>query len=642
MSEQLVIEGLTVRTERTSQTYQFSAGVTAITGPMGSGKSSMLELIKYGLGGRAQVMPAIRDNVTLVQLKVRTGTHHLELTRSLGGRLVDVVDATSGERIGTWATTNRRNFPRASQELLAAVGLPRELRVPKRRTRPTGDTVPISFFDVYRYLYLSQNGIDSDVVGHSDPNLNIKRLAVFELLYGLSDPKVLELSAQRAGYLQKAEQASIAARNIRQFLEENAEAAPASLAELRQEAEQQKVLAQRRLAELRSASSQTYRTSEEVQRVTKLRELLANVEDEKQALLRDTEKSKEILAQLELEEVALQKDAVASRSLSGLEFTRCPRCLQSIDDREVPEDTCVLCYQHQPPVDSSNSAEIARIKDQRSETQTLLDEDLRGLERAREQADAIREQLALVLTELEARSETPAHPILDEVADAAATLAKVESRISEIVGAQARWSSHQSLCDAAEEATTIAAEIAQKEKDLRLELEENQSIITELSEIFNETLASMRDPWYREAHIDAGTYLPVVDGEPFDLLSVGGGRKTLVNVAFHLANLSMALSHPAQVMMPRFLIIDSPRKNVGEGKLDRSVAEAIYRRMRTLQDNYASSFQIIIADNEVPRGTESWISHHVRLDHGHPLVPGVGHPGESVETLGSASTVEIG
>ncbi|GAA0335753.1 hypothetical protein NE235_14925 [Actinoallomurus spadix] len=641
MSEQLVIESLTVRTENASETYRFSPGVTAITGPMGSGKSSMLELIKYGLGGRAQVMPAIRDNVTLVQLKVRTGTHSLELTRALGGRLIDVTDAASGSQVGTWATTNRRNFPKASQELLAAVGLPRELRVPKRRTRPTGETVPISFFDVYRYLYLSQNGIDSDVIGHSDPNLNIKRLAVFELLYGLSDPKILELAAQRATYTQKAEQASNAAKHIRQFLEENGEVDLLSLAERRKAAEQQKAVAQHRLTELRRDSARSFHSPSTLQRVTRLREELANIEEEKQTLLRDIEKSKSILAQLDLEEIALQKDAAAAQSLSGLEFTRCPRCLQSIDDREVPAGTCILCYQHQAP-SSPSSTEVSRIRDQRKETQILLDEDLQGLQRVDESLDAVREQLATVLTEMEARSGNPAHPILDEVADAAASLARIESQIGQIVAAQARWSSYQSLYEAAEEATSIAAELAQKERDLRIELEENQTILNDLSEVFDETLASMRDPWYREAHIDPGNYLPVVDGEPFDLLSVGGGRKTLVNVAYHLANLSMALSHPAQVMMPRMLLIDSPRKNVGEGALDRSVAEAIYRRMRTLQDSYAKSFQIIIADNELPASAESWVSRVVRLDHEKPLVPGVGHPGDSVETLGSASTVEIG
>ena len=57
MGQPLIIERLTVHTDSHSAAYDFSPGVTAIAGPIGSGKSSMLELIKYGLGGRAGSCP---------------------------------------------------------------------------------------------------------------------------------------------------------------------------------------------------------------------------------------------------------------------------------------------------------------------------------------------------------------------------------------------------------------------------------------------------------------------------------------------------------------------------------------------------------------------------------------------------------
>jgi hypothetical protein len=214
MGSRLIVESLEIRTDNNTKVYTFSRGVTAITGPIGSGKSSLFELIKYGLGGRAQVMPAIRDNVKTIALQVRFESEHLVLTRTLGSHTIEVFDIRNGVRLNDWATTNRKNTPKASQELLKAVGLPSDLRVPKRRSRPTGDTVPISFFDVYRYLYLDQNSIDTNVVGHLDTNLNIKRIAVFELLYGLTDPRIMELAAKRGRYTQESDKFRSAAKNM--------------------------------------------------------------------------------------------------------------------------------------------------------------------------------------------------------------------------------------------------------------------------------------------------------------------------------------------------------------------------------------------------------------------------------------------
>lgn len=157
MGSQLIIKSLELHTATASKRYDFSRGVTAITGPIGSGKSSLFELLKYGLGGRAKAMPAIRDNVKKVIIEITVGDSHLRLTRNFGENTIEVYDAADDVRLPDWAATNRKAMLRASQELLRLVGLPPDLRIPKSRAKPTGETVPISFFDLYRYLYLDQN-----------------------------------------------------------------------------------------------------------------------------------------------------------------------------------------------------------------------------------------------------------------------------------------------------------------------------------------------------------------------------------------------------------------------------------------------------------------------------------------------------
>jgi len=284
---------------------------------------------------------------------------------------------------------------------------------------------------------------------------------------------------------------------------------------------------------------------------------------------------------------------------------------------------------------------VNQIRDQRKETQALFEEDTTDLERITQEADNLRDRLARALELSEQRTRIPADPLLDDIADASRAAAEATALLDIVVAAQARWASHRQLTTEADEADRIADNIAKEEARLRLQLEQNTTRLADLSQVFNEILASLRDPWYREAHVDSKTYLPVVDGEEFDLLSVGGARKTLVNLAYHLANLSMSISERENVLMPTLLIVDSPRKNVGEGTLDRTVVEAIYRRLHTLQDASGDRFQIIIADNELPQTARSWVRSHIQLDYDHPFVPGVVHPGEDVETLGDQSTVDL-
>ena len=588
-------------------------------------------------------MPAVRDNVTVVSLRLWIGSEHLELTRALGSRLVDVVDLKLQESVGTWATTNRKNMRRAAKELLGAVGLPPDLRVPKRRTRPTGETVPISFFDVYRYLYLDQNSIDKSVVGHDDANLNIKRVAVFELLYRLSNPRILELAAQRGQYSQAAERARSAARNVADFLRSNAEYEPSVVQQMRIEAESRRSAAEARLVDLRARAEPPAPDSALLSEIADLRNQISAIDADRQAVRIDIDKERGILAQLELDEQAVKREEIASASLTGLEFTRCPRCLQALE-REVDDGHCLLCCQPYVAENGSFAVELGRIQDQRRETAALLDEDIARMELLVAQSDDLRQRVAYLLGLAGDRSNAPSDPLLDEVSDASRDLAEAEARVVALTASQARWASHARLIEEAEASEDVARRLHDEEIRLRLEIEESSTKIDDLSVVFNEILADLRDPWYQDAHIDKDSYLPIVDGESFDLLSVGGARKTLVNLAYHLANLSMAISERENVLMPTLLIVDSPRKNVGSGALDQSVVEAVYRRLRTLQDASRGQFQIIIADNELPAGVGDWISGHVVLDYDSPLVPGVAHPGqrgEEVDTIGSEATQEI-
>lgn len=641
MGQRLIIESIEVRTTGASETYSFGPGVNAVTGPLGSGKSSMLELIKYGLGGSAKVMPAVRDNVELIVLRVQVGQDRWQLTRRLRDPLVDVLDLITGEPLGTWATTNRQNMRLLKIELQRALGLPTNWRVPTSRRKPTDKTMPIGFGDVYRYLYLDQEGIDSSVIRHTDNNLNNKRIAVFELLYGLASMRTVELARLRGERVEEAAAQRRKATAVAQFLQDLGEPDAQAIAASRARLAEQVVLARERLEEARNAASQNLVPRSSIALVSETRSRLEDATSQRDALQSSIAEARGVVAQLQVEEARLKRATSFTESVSGFEFVQCPRCMQPVAEDRFEADACNLCGQHQEPVDDQSESLRAAakvLKEQRRETTELLALDETKLTELMADVDELNTALYEGMSRLVGTDEPVARPTILAVENAVSDLVRLQSEEARLVDAMARWSTHVALLHDADDIETEARRLAADESSLRLELSENSTKIDDLSDLFEEILASLNDPWFSEAHVDKTDYLPVVDGEKFDMLSVAGARKTLVNLAYHLANLSMSISERTDMLLPTLLIVDSPRKNVGNSALDRSVVEAIYARLRTLQGASPDQFQIIFADNDMPASANEWVTSHIALDYDHPFVPGVAHRGEEEQPIGNATT----
>jgi hypothetical protein len=643
MGKKLFIESLEIRTDTAAQTYHFRPGVNAITGPISSGKSSLLELIKYGLGGKALVMPAVRDNVRTVVLRFRAGDEHWEFTRALRSHVVHVYDLKAQEALGEWAATNRQNMRRVGPELMDALGLPRDWRITKSRKKPTDETVPVSFWDVYKYLYLDQNRIDTSVIGHTDPNLDNKRLAVFELIYGLANPRTVELQTARGKRRAEATSLREKASSVARFLEDMGEPRRAEIASRRGALASELQLARSALVAARSAAESGLVTRESFTAIAAGRARLDDLISRRNALERSIEEAESVVAQLDLDETQVRRSSSASLTLSGLEFVQCPRCLQSLPDDRFDEQHCQLCGQPQAPGEVSKPAEamLRVVREQRRETQDLLVADRAALAALKAEGEAVQAALLAGLRQVSDEGARPGSPLLDVIEEATARVAACEAALVRLGETEARWATQEQMHAEADDLDKAARRFAEEETRLKLELSENSTRLLELSGLFSEILKGLRDPWFTEAHVDTNTYLPMVDGELFEMLAVGGGRKTIVNLAFHLANLYMSLSEGASMLLPNLLIVDSPRKNVGQDELDQSVVSAIYGRLRTLQAASPDRFQIIFADNDMPSEARSWVAARIALDYERPLVPGVRHGGEGEVGIGSPEAVEI-
>jgi hypothetical protein len=96
------IDAVGVDTTEGAVRYDFPSDLTVLAGPTGVGKTTLLELVKYGLGCTAKLAPAAIDYVSDVTVDITIGASRLRITRSIDsgkGRTARVTDLVTRERL---------------------------------------------------------------------------------------------------------------------------------------------------------------------------------------------------------------------------------------------------------------------------------------------------------------------------------------------------------------------------------------------------------------------------------------------------------------------------------------------------------------------------------------------------------------
>ncbi|MGH9173607.1 MAG: AAA family ATPase, partial [Vicinamibacterales bacterium] len=102
MTTRFRLDALTLDTTEGPVHYQYPSDLTVLAGPTGVGKTTLLELIKYGFGGDGLLAPVVRQYVHDVTLDVTIGESRLRISRSIDPgkrKTVRVTDLVTQERL---------------------------------------------------------------------------------------------------------------------------------------------------------------------------------------------------------------------------------------------------------------------------------------------------------------------------------------------------------------------------------------------------------------------------------------------------------------------------------------------------------------------------------------------------------------
>ncbi|MCX5055114.1 AAA family ATPase [Streptomyces sp. NBC_00474] len=618
--------------------YQFPSDLTVLAGSTGVGKTTLLELIKWGLGGDGQLAPVITDKVQDLSLEISIGDERLRLSRSIDPQKranVRVTDLVTGDRLPDHQV--KLGDSSLNTLLMTSLGLPSDMRAAAQTGRSTKAGSRITFADIFTYMYIPQAEINRDIARSQDSYLEPKRKAVFELLFGLADPDLFDQRSRANTLKGSVDEAEDHHQKILQFLRD-------SNTQSREEAQQEldKALAQQREAEEQRADLRD-RIDPVTDRETQaLRDLL----NEAERSLADARKADVSLGrqkeELSGERRRVQGDLArlnrmrdAGERLAQIEFTTCPRCMQALKNREVPAGHCRLCLlpDETASTDELDHYETVQLKDQLEE----MEKQLVFVEQQSQNGRQLildRQKLVQHLeTAIDSRTAERVSPRLQAYSDMSEKLAASRTAQKHFENVLQQWDRVSDLARAEEELRQrydrLVREIEQKEENLKAR---RKYIVGEISKEFNRVVSDLQIPGVEEASIHETNYLPLLNGKPFRQFSRGGGIVTATQVAYWTALIAVALRE-RDVPYPMFLLIDSPRLALNE---EQDLSAGLYRRLVTLAEANEGRVQLIIADHALPAAYRKDYD-EIDFSYKKPTISSIRHPGKgNVKPLVSA------
>lgn len=638
MTVRFRLDKATLHTTDGEVDYQFPSALTVLAGPTGVGKTTFLELIKWGFGADARLAPVATAHVDAVTLEVAIGDERLRLTRSLDQakrKTVRVTDLITHDRMPDHHVGEEQ--PSLNSLLLGSLGLPDDMRAAAGGSSARAGN-RITFADILTYLYIPQYEINRDIAHSQDSYREPKRRAVFELLFGLTDSEILAMRSRINTLKGEIDAADLQYRTVLEFLRDSGTTGRDESAQLLDQAQRAERVAEREMRQLRAAIDPVADRETQVMRdlLTEAERSLADTRaaDVDLARRRTEYTVERRRVQADIDRLGRMRDA--GERLADIEFTVCPRCMQSLEQAREPIGSCRLCLQPDP---ISSTEELDRYEVRQLSTQlTEMDDQLDALtaqQSAITGAISDREQLVANLTDtLDARTADRITPRLQAFSDASGHLAAAKAKQQHLEAVLRQWDRVIDLENAADDLRAERERLNSQWVRAKGALQERRAeIIGEISAEFKNIVEAIGLPGIKTASIHPDKYLPVLNGKLYsDAVQIGGGIATATQVAYWSSLLAVALRH-ADTNYPAFLLMDSPRLALNTAE---SLTAALYRRLVTQADANPGQVQMIIADNELPADYRGDFA-EVDFDYEHPTIATIEHPGlAEVVTIGQA------
>ena len=597
-----------IRLHGADRSISLTPGLNIFTGPIASGKTTLVRYIRFLLGGSLEQLPReARTNVSAVGGSVDLNGITYEIVRpavTTGTARVEIAGADETWRLPARTAPDGNTYV---NWMLQKLDLPR-LEVPSAPTKPESDPTPVSISDYLLYSVLGQDELGFSVFGHRDPFKNIKRKYVFDIVYGFFDVEDAQLRDQLRDVYAQLRELHAQQRLFNTFFDDTPLANRAEIErELREVALALKTAesASVEIASVPWEDSETEHVQADLVRLEgRTEELLVANEGGKRSL----DNLRELAGQLESQVGRLTRSIVSHKHLLDLEFIVCPRCGTEVTRNRASDNACVLCLQ-EPSLEFSRRTlvseqdtveqQLKEIQDLAREREKLLTDLERRLDRARIESTEKR-------TELDFLRRSYVSEQARRISSVAAERAQLTARLKQLREYMVVWSRLDDTDKIVRNLTEKKDRLVQDLAPATSKSNEGRQRVEHLKKRFNHILEQLRPPRFGEqeySDINLNTYLPDYYGRAFSELS-SPGLATLVNLAHALAHHLTAIE--LKLKLPQILIVDGLSEHLGQEGLDPERLAAAYDVLIGLSEEHPE-LQVILVDNEIPEGARGFV-----------------------------------
>jgi DNA repair ATPase RecN len=590
------------------QIYQckFDSGLNVIWGDMDSGKSSILNLIDFCLGGKDEFdYDEIKSKGRVVFLEVDLNgslttfervLHHDDSVVRVYNSSFDNID-TVYPKVCSPSPSIEQPDGWVSDLILEKLNIPR-VKIKESKFRDDATAYRLSFRDLMKLLYLKQTKVASEnLMDAANGAILNKNIEIQKFVYGVHDDQLPELNLELQSNTKKLNELKTKTDNIREFLKST----------------DSLTIDDKKLSALRDSINNI---DDEITKLTKEKSSASLISMEFKNQLKDFEvflKSKK----KKYEENKKKLDDLIRLKSTYEHDLQCINISFKFKTHKIETDKnlsfdCPLCeskLEIDSPVISEQDVHIEvkslknRIQGCKGSIESLSTnqdstlEDIRGLETT----------ITTVRGNFDKDNISALSPLVETISTLHNSKKLVYSQLASIEkNIKLKNKLTESTDEMANKIRTIS-KIKTSIKEVEDKLEDIEDIVKSLSGEFLYLMRHSKLLNNYGSSVDS-KFLPKFRGREYSAISSGGVR-TIMSVNLYLARLSYLIKKGGN--LPTFLMLDTPGQNIGryarakdneDNLSDPAIYEEIYKQVIKLEElskKHSKNYQIIVVDNDL-------------------------------------------
>lgn len=588
----------------------FRNGLNIIHGSMDSGKSTILHMINYCLGGSNKKI--LYDEVTskvrsiFLELKLNGKTFTLERPLMEKNSAVKVYSsdyAGHGEVFPQFMSPDSSgNMPDGwlSDFILEHLGIAR-VKIKESSNRIDADEDRLSFRDLMKLMFLKQTDVGSDsLLDFKNQAVFHKNVAVQKFVFNIHDERLASLQSQRKLESEILKQLKQSESTLAKFLTEVG-------IPLDEFAFGDKIDAAKSQIQDLDNATQTLKNDFEFNSKAAL-ELRATINSLREEL--ESKSSKIKISQKRIDDLAKLKRTYRIE-LDNIQLSKLarPHLANTPHDKTI---ACPLCSSELPiasqaiPDEDINAIERS-VKNKISGLDQSIKISMERIELLQTEQESLKKLTEQHTQLFDAQNLSSISPLISliETAEKAKVQAHIElSSLKKNLSIFRKYSETQEKINSK---LTVISNLDQLIRNIESGLTGIDEIIKSLRNIFADyiTLSGVQNVQginYNKHFIPSLRNISYYD-------HLSGGVRTVMSIGMYITRLSYALKHTCNI--PPFLMIDTPGQNIGRKKnpdddntvSDPAIYETIYSQLISIVDSAnktGQECQIIVVDNDFP------------------------------------------